>query len=390
MKKSFALYLGAILSVSLIGAAAAGEPPQSTQQTMLAPINHSPINPHRNFDGSLKRTPKNQLMTNNWSGYAIANFETGQYYTSASTTWQVPAVTYGASSTTVSQYSSEWLGIGGYCENSGCSVVDQTMIQLGTDEAVSSTGTTLYYAWYEMLPAGSLQINNPVKPGDIMTASIACISSCTPNTTQTWALAMTDQTAGWTWQQNFSYQTTLLSGEWIVEAPYAGGVLPLADYQQATFGGNTINGTAPTITLSTNSIVMYDSWGQTSNPSDLSASWFSTCWGSGSLTPCTAGSFTAPPPTTTVSLVATPNSISSGQSTMLTWSSANASSCSGSGFTASATSGSVNVSPAATTTYSVNCTGNSKSAVATTTVNVTPTSTPTTSGGGSGHGKHGK
>ena len=59
----------------------------------------------------------------------------------------------------------------------------------------------------------------------------------------------------------------------------------------------------------------------------------------------------------TATLSANPASITSGQSSTLTWSSANATSCSGSGFSASGVSGSTNVSPTVTTTYTVTCTG---------------------------------
>jgi Right handed beta helix region len=57
----------------------------------------------------------------------------------------------------------------------------------------------------------------------------------------------------------------------------------------------------------------------------------------------------------TASLTASPASITSGQSSSLTWSSMNATSCTGTGFMASGTSGSASVSPTTNTTYSVTC-----------------------------------
>jgi len=62
-------------------------------------------------------------------------------------------------------------------------------------------------------------------------------------------------------------------------------------------------------------------------------------------------------PAPTVALTATPASITSGQSSTLSWSSTNATSCTGTGFTAPGTSGSLAVSPMVTTTYSITCTG---------------------------------
>jgi DnaJ-class molecular chaperone len=89
---------------------------------------------------------------------------------------------------------------------------------------------------------------------------------------------------------------------------------------------------------------------------------------------------TSPAPTAT--LTASPASITSGQSSTLTWSSSNATSCTGTNFTASGTSGSVSVSPTTSTTYSITCTGSggsvsqSASVTVTSTTNTTPPSVP--------------
>jgi hypothetical protein len=128
---------------------------------------------------------------------------------------------------------------------------------------------------------------------------------------------------------------------------------------QATSESIEANGVNPNVTVAANGIQMSDPHGETSNPSDpINGDVFSTCWGlAPSYTACTAGSFTTPPPTTTVSLSAYPTKISPGQASTLTWSSTNASSCTGGGFTASGTSGSAAVYPTVTTSYSATCTG---------------------------------
>jgi len=59
----------------------------------------------------------------------------------------------------------------------------------------------------------------------------------------------------------------------------------------------------------------------------------------------------------TVSLTASPTSITSGQSSTLTWVSTNATSCTGVGFTPTGVNGSITVAPTVTTTYSINCSG---------------------------------
>lgn len=86
--------------------------------------------------------------------------------------------------------------------------------------------------------------------------------------------------------------------------------------------------------------------------------------------------------TPTVSLNASPTTITSGSSSNLTWSSTNATSCGAttpSGWTSStATSGSQSVSPTTTTTYTISCTGSGGSAQASATVTVNSSGSPPT------------
>jgi hypothetical protein len=77
--------------------------------------------------------------------------------------------------------------------------------------------------------------------------------------------------------------------------------------------------------------------------------------GSGTVTAnvtVTVGTTTSP----TATLSANPTSITSGQSSILTWGSTHSTSCAGTGFsTDNATAGSITVTPSVTTNYSVNC-----------------------------------
>jgi hypothetical protein len=328
------------------------------------------MQPYRNADGTFKRL-RGTVTTSSWSGYAVT---AAAPYTSASATWQVPNVSYDGGNTPYGyEYVFNWVGIGG----DG----DATLIQLGTESVVSTAGVTSFYAWYELYPAVSEPAGLTVKPGDIVTASLQCTALCSPSQTQTWQLTLSDETTGAAWTQSFQYQSSMRSAEWITEPPYYNGYLPLADYDQATYDPVEANGANPNLSLSTNGIIALDQWGETSNPSGpVNGDVFSTCWGSGSLTPCTAGSFTTPPPVVTASLSANPKSISAGQSSTLSWSSTNASSCTGQGFTASGISGSTVVSPAVTTSYSVTCTAGADPATAMATVTVSP------SGGTTCHG----
>jgi hypothetical protein len=95
-----------------------------------------------------------------------------------------------------------------------------------------------------------------------------------------------------------------------------------------------------------------------------------TCSGSsGSASATAIVNVTAPAPT--ASLSASPTSVKPGQSSILSWSSTNATSCTGGAFsTGGAISGSAVATPSRTTTYSVNCTGNTGTTSASATVTV--------------------
>ncbi|HEV2098793.1 MAG TPA: G1 family glutamic endopeptidase [Stellaceae bacterium] len=364
-------YLAVLAAAIIVPASNSSLSAQTPSMTvpLSSKFQSRPIKPYLDKHGHALRTPKNALITGNWSGYAVANFETGLYYSSASATWQVPKASWGLTTGSPSEeYNSIWVGIDGFCENASCSGIDSsTLIQLGTMQIVSQSGAVSNLVWYELYPAAAQQIAYPVNIGDVITASVECTANCSPGQTQTWLLSMTDHTLGWTWTQNFNSAGSMLSAEWIVEAP--GSTLPLNNFTQANFDPIVANGSNPTVSETTNSIVAEDSYGQTSDPSGPNnGDWFGACWGYGSLTPCTAAGFGASAPT--AALTASPSSISSGGSSTLAWDSTNATSCSGSGFSASGTSGSTAVQPTATTTYGVTCSGSGGSATARSTVQV--------------------
>ena len=102
----------------------------------------------------------------------------------------------------------------------------------------------------------------------------------------------------------------------------------------------------------------------------------------------------APPPAAAVAISVVPNTIATGDSATLTWSSTNATSCTASGAWSGSesTSGSASATPTTTgsNTYTLSCTGSGGTAVASTalTVNASPTmpsvATPPAAGGGGG------
>lgn len=312
MKTSFCPRRAVGVALALIVATVAAPAPVPAPDAPLL-VSHSRISVHRDTNGTLKQGPRNEIETSNWSGYAVGNFETGATYTQAQATWTVDKVAYVtpppvchtfrfgsqkfkfcSSPHPQWEYSSSWVGIGGYCEDSTCSKVDNTLIQLGTEHDASSANTTEYYAWVEMLPnapivispsypnCNSLSCAYPVHPGDVITASLQCTANCTPGANQTWSLEMSNQTQGWDFATNVNYASTLLSAEWIEEAPSSSaGVLPLADYGTASFDPTVNSGQVPNFAAgTTNAILMVDPYGETSNPSNADAvDVFNTCWG---------------------------------------------------------------------------------------------------------------
>jgi len=156
----------------------------------------------------------------NWSGYAA----TGSTYTSVATTFTEPAVKCSSGD----QYSSFWVGLDGYSSSS----VEQT----GT-EADCDGKTAEYSAWYELYPADPVTYSNVVKPGDVITETV------TFSGTDTYTMTIKDATEGWTkTTTKNSKGHARSSAEVIAEAPYSGGVLPLADFGTVNFSGSTVDG----------------------------------------------------------------------------------------------------------------------------------------------------
>jgi hypothetical protein len=164
----------------------------------------------------------------NWSGYAV----TGTTYSSLSASWVEPTATCAAGQSNAygPPAAAFWVGIDGYSNG--------TVEQTGSDSDCTAAGKPHYYAWYELYPAGSANLpagTNPVKPGDVMTASVTSSSGTK------FTLTISDTTKGWTFTKSFTLKTAAqrLSDEWIVESPEECGaecgILPLADFGTVHF-----------------------------------------------------------------------------------------------------------------------------------------------------------
>ncbi len=155
-------------------------------------------------------TGRNQVESENWSGYAVT--PTGGNVTAVSSTFVVPAA-----GDDLPGEASTWAGIGGYNTSD--------LIQAGVAESSFPSLPLLgdqYYAWYELLPASPVQLTGchgdascTVTPGDQIAVNIKQNTGAS----NSWSISETD--AGkWTWSDDsISYTSSNSSAEWILESP---------------------------------------------------------------------------------------------------------------------------------------------------------------------------
>ncbi len=208
----------------------------------------------------------------NWSGYAIETSlinPRNNAVTDVVGSWVVPTVTC----TNTNTYSSAWVGIDGYSDNS----VEQT----GTEQDCIN-GLPRYYAWYEMYPKPSYLVNLSINVGDVMKAEVKFLQR------NKFQLILTDVTTGRYFLTVQNSNANRQSAEWVMEAPWSGGTLPLANFGTVNFSGDsaTLNGHTGTISdpmWQIDPITMTNSSGNPkATPSALSTdgSAFSVTWNS--------------------------------------------------------------------------------------------------------------
>jgi hypothetical protein len=173
----------------------------------------------------LTESPNRSLTSSNWAGYIVASDLNNPQprVTSINASWVVPAVNGpGAGSN-----SATWIGVGGQ--------FDDTLIQTGTEQHYLHGGQ--YSAWYELLSSNSVTINSlTVSPGDSITASISLLDLAA----NTWSIEIHDVSSNQSFKNSFTYISSMLSAEWIVEAPTVNNhARTLADFGAITFIGCT-------------------------------------------------------------------------------------------------------------------------------------------------------
>lgn len=170
----------------------------------------------------------NSDVSSNWAGYVAVpkSSRPSTRFKRVAASWVVPA----AACTGRETYSSAWVGLGGYSDSS------QALEQIGTDSDCSTAGRGSYSAWFELVPADSVDIHIKLSPGDRMSASVEARGGRV-------LLRLRNRTRGTRFSTSKPMsRPDLTSAEWILEAPDACDsqscdALALADFGSIAFTG---------------------------------------------------------------------------------------------------------------------------------------------------------
>ena len=192
-----------VVSACVLAAFAPGASALSGHGQLLRLAPHAQANSHVSAQKS-----------NNWFGYNQGALQHGlRLFHSITADWRVPRASRHLKGH--AEDSSDWIGIGGGCVDSGCLLTDGTLIQTGTEQDVSARGVSSYSAWWEVIPGPSLTIHMRVRPGDRMHAAI---SELVP-TSNIWRITLRDLTRRESYSIRVPYSSTHDTAEWIEETP---------------------------------------------------------------------------------------------------------------------------------------------------------------------------
>jgi hypothetical protein len=153
--------------------------------------------------------------SSNWSGYNEGLLSTKTPFSSISGSWIVPKATQHTKGQ--AEDSATWIGIGGGCLNTSCQATDETLIQAGTEQDVSSTGKASYSAWWEVIPAPSISASIPVEPGNKIVCTIR------QSKPEVWVITLKDVSNGKGFTKTVPYASDESTAEWIEETPVVVG-----------------------------------------------------------------------------------------------------------------------------------------------------------------------
>jgi hypothetical protein len=176
-----------------------------------------------------------KTSSTNWAGYADVSTTNGTF-TKVSGSWTVPKLTC----TKEDRITSDWVGLDGFSS--------ATVEQDGTASQCFE-GTAVYYSWYEMYPAGTVEVGASVTAGDKISASVARSGS-------SYTLKLTDSTrTANSFTKTASCPTSTCvdtSAEWIAERPAftTTGIVPEAQFSSVKFSSASETAGGKTSTIS--------------------------------------------------------------------------------------------------------------------------------------------
>jgi hypothetical protein len=180
----------------------------------------------------------------NWSGYVQGTLARGTTFHSIAARWIVPTATPHRSGE--AEYSSSWIGIGGGCLNTECTLTDASLIQAGVGHDIDAAGNADYYAWWETIPAPLVRTTLSVRPGDRI--GVAIFEQRLP---EIWTIAIVNITTREAFSLTVPYPSTYGSAEWVIETPVViseGGAVsvgPMPDLNVVRFDFARVNGRSP-------------------------------------------------------------------------------------------------------------------------------------------------
>ena len=193
----------------------------------------------------------NTNQSDNWSGYNIGidypQVKTGTLFRSISGEWVVPKATQHTKGQ--AEDSASWVGIGGGCVDDNCDVTDNTLIQAGTEQDVSSAGKASYGTWWEIIPEPETSTSLAVAPGQTVRVTIT-ESSSTPGD---WSIVIKNVTTGKSFSTTTPYSSSMDTAEWIEETPLeigttGSGLAAMPNLGTVHFRDATLNSANPKFT----------------------------------------------------------------------------------------------------------------------------------------------
>jgi hypothetical protein len=165
----------------------------------------------------------------NWSGYTASTSSGSAQFSSVSGSWVQPTVNCSSGS----GYDAFWVGLGGTSDQ------NQALEQIGTQAVCGGSGSAQNFAWYELVPAGPVQLELAIHPGDHISATVTVQGT---NVT----VSLKNDTTGNSYSRTLQMSNPDTStAEWIAEAPSqcdeSGNCqpLPLANFGSVQFSNAT-------------------------------------------------------------------------------------------------------------------------------------------------------